>query len=54
VNDRRQIGPSLYFQTTQPAVGDRFRTVDGREVEVLDITPDPEDGGWLFTVEPSR
>lgn len=51
--NRRQIGPTLYFQTTQPYVGERIRTHDG-EAEIVDVTPSPEDGGWLFTVEPTR
>lgn len=53
MNERRQIGPTLFFQISQPTVGDHFATPSG-VVEVLEIIASPEDGGWLFIVGPSR
>jgi hypothetical protein len=47
---RVQIGPTLWFQLTEPRVGDWIRTHDG-ERKIVEVTASPEDGGWLFTVE---
>ena len=46
-----QIGPTLFFSFDEPKIGAVFSNAAGRW-EVVGITPSPEDGGYLFTVEP--
>jgi hypothetical protein len=53
MSDRVQLGATLYFQTTEPTVGQRIQTRDGEAI-IQTVTESPQDGGWLFTVEHER
>jgi len=47
---RLQVGPTLYWQATEPTIGQQIQTSDGR-ARIVSTEASPEDNGWLFTVE---
>lgn len=50
---RVQVGATLYFQPSEPRLGDWIATRDG-DAKIIEVTHSPEDGGWLFVVEAKR
>jgi hypothetical protein len=47
---RVQIGETLYWQMTEPTIGQQIQTRDGQAI-IRTAEQSPEDNGWLFTVE---
>lgn len=46
----KQIGPSLFWTPNEPKAGATFST-GAADYTILEVTPDPESGGFLFTVQ---
>lgn len=54
MSERRQIGTTLFWTTSEPVVGATIQTIDGEATIVTREELKTPEGGWLFTVEHER